>query len=384
MTQTVKLNARLVLRNDSSPNWSSKNPTLLKGELAYDYTLDKFKIGDGTTAWKDLPYLFNQVIEIDGPPSEDSQDVYDSGTIWINTLATPPEIYVLGYEEDTGKIWQKLLTAQSLEGYGLMKKADYTPAADRLKKSGYVDKALVADSLTTPRTINLSGAVAGSGTFNGTQNLTLNTTLSASGVTAGTYAKVTVSDKGLVTAGGSLTAADIPTLPTSKITGLGSAATRTAGTAAGNVPVLDASGKLPEATIPALALTDTYEAANQTAMLALDAQKGDICIRTDLSKTYILAGTGAATVTANWKELRTPTDAVQSVNGKTGAVTLRSDDIPEGVLNFYYSSPRFDKDLAGKTTDDLREGTNLYYTTARVKAFMEDAETVFVMDGGGA
>ncbi len=384
MAQTVKLNARLVLRNDSSPNWSSKNPILLKGELAYDNTLCKFKIGDGTTAWDDLPYLFNQVIEIDSVPSEGSEDTCDSGTIWINTLSTPPEIYILGYEEDTGKTWQKLLTAQSLQGYGLMKKADYTSAADRQKKSGYVDKALSADSLSAQRAINLSGAVVGSGTFNGTQNLTLSTTLAASGVAAGTYAKVTVSDRGLVTAGSSLTAADIPALPTSKITGLGSAATRMAGTAAGNVPVLDAGGKLLESTMPTLALTDTYEAASQTAMLALAAQKGDICIRTDLSKTYILAGTGTASAASNWKELRTPTDAVQSVNGKTGAVTLCSDDIAEGTHNFYYSSPRFDKDLAGKTTNDLPEGTNLYYTTARVKAFMEDAGTVFVMDGGGA
>lgn len=42
--------------------------------------------------------------------------------------------------------------------------------------------------------------------------------LSDSGVTAGSYAKVTVSAKGLVTAGGSLTAADIPNHDWSKIT----------------------------------------------------------------------------------------------------------------------------------------------------------------------
>lgn len=107
---------------------------------------------------------------------------------------------------------------------------------------------------------------------------------------------------------------------------LGTAAACNTGTASGNVPVLDSNGKLNTSIIPSIAITDTFTAANQTAMLALSAQKGDICIRTDINKTFILAEDGASTL-SHWKELATPTDAVTSVNGKTGAVTLTYTDV---------------------------------------------------------
>lgn len=54
---------------------------------------------------------------------------------------------------------------------------------------------------------------------------------------------------------------------------LGTAAAKDVGAAAGNVPVLDASGKLVESVIPAVAITDTFVVDSQTAMLALNAQK---------------------------------------------------------------------------------------------------------------
>ena len=58
------LNTRVILRNDSIKNWQD-NPSmvLLKGEVGIEFDPDagtdaavKFKIGDGTTPWKDLPY----------------------------------------------------------------------------------------------------------------------------------------------------------------------------------------------------------------------------------------------------------------------------------------------------------------------------------------
>ena len=110
---------------------------------------------------------------------------------------------------------------------------------------------------------------------------------------------------------------------------LGTAASKNTGTASGNVPVLDSNGKLADSVIPAVAITDTYEASSQDAMLKLDAQKGDICIRSDLNKSFVLQTTPASTLD-NWKELRTPTDAVLSVNGKKGAVTLNLDNIDDG------------------------------------------------------
>ena len=76
---------------------------------------------------------------------------------------------------------------------------------------------------------------------------------------------------------------------------LGTAASKNTGTSPDNVPILDSNGKLAESVIPAVAITDTYVVANKTAMLALNAQKGDIAIRSDLNKSFVLQATPAST-----------------------------------------------------------------------------------------
>jgi parallel beta-helix repeat protein len=90
---------------------------------------------------------------------------------------------------------------------------------------------------------------------------------------------------------------------------------------ANGVATLDSNAKIPTAQLPALAITDTFPVASQAAMLALTAEVGDVAVRTDLNKSFILKTAGASTL-GNWQELLTPTDAVLSVNGQTGAVSL--------------------------------------------------------------
>jgi len=102
--------------------------------------------------------------------------------------------------------------------------------------------------------------------------------------------------------------------------GLGTVATLNTGTGSGNVPVLDGSGKLVTSILPAMALTDTFVVASQAAMLALSAEQGDLAIRTDVNKSFVLSSNNPSTL-ADWKELLTPTDAVLSVAGLTGAIT---------------------------------------------------------------
>ena len=107
---------------------------------------------------------------------------------------------------------------------------------------------------------------------------------------------------------------------------LGTVAEKNTGTTSGTIPIIDINGKLDQSILPALAITDTFPVASQASMLALSTQVGDVAIRTDLSKSFILKAE-PATVLANWQELLTPTDAVQSVNGKVGAVSLTKSDI---------------------------------------------------------
>lgn len=87
-------------------------------------------------------------------------------------------------------------------------------------------------------------------------------------------------------------------------------------------------GKIPLTQIPAIAISETFVVPSEVAMLLLTAQTGDIAVRTDIDKSYILAGSDATSL-ADWQELRSPTDAVQSVAGKTGAVTLVAADITD-------------------------------------------------------
>lgn len=75
-----------------------------------------------------------------------------------------------------------------------------------------------AAALATARTIAVTGDGSWSVSFNGGSNVSAVFTLSNSGVTAGSYCKVTVNGKGLVTSGDNLTAVDIPALDWSKIT----------------------------------------------------------------------------------------------------------------------------------------------------------------------
>lgn len=50
------LNTKIVMRNDTAANWTEKNSVLMKGEFGVETDTNKFKIGDGTKAWADLPY----------------------------------------------------------------------------------------------------------------------------------------------------------------------------------------------------------------------------------------------------------------------------------------------------------------------------------------
>lgn len=114
------------------------------------------------------------------------------------------------------------------------------------------------------------------------------------------------------------------------------------------VATLGADQKIPTSQLPALAITNTFVVLNQSEMLALSAETGDIAVRIDLNKSFILTANDPS-VLGNWQELLTPTDAVLSVNGFTGAITL--------------------------TTSDISEGSNLYFTNARSRSSISETIT---------
>lgn len=241
-----------------------------------------------------------------------------------------------------------------------------TIGADGTMTIGKASEAVAADTATTlatGRTISVAGDATGtSPVFDGSANVTIPLVLANSGVVAGTFTKVTVDAKGRVTEGvANLTAADIPELTLAKISDAGTAAAKDFGTAEGNVPVLGAGGKLSEAVIPAIAITDTFVVDSQAAMLALEAQQGDVAVRTDVNKTFILKVALASTL-ANWVELETPTDAVTSVNGLTGAVTLTTSEVAEGS-NLYFTTARANANWITHASTELTDSDTLLRTT---------------------
>lgn len=47
---------QIQLRRDVAANWEAANPILAQGEIGVNLTNQRFKLGDGTTAWKELAY----------------------------------------------------------------------------------------------------------------------------------------------------------------------------------------------------------------------------------------------------------------------------------------------------------------------------------------
>lgn len=505
MAENVTLKTKILLRNDTKAEWASVNPVLGKGELGIESDTRLFKFGDGVTAWKDLKYADTEhavLKEADPTPSDAS---YSLGTKWVNTT-NKKTFLLLGVTEGSAD-WQQIALMKDLSnlGAGDMLKSQF--ATNEKVGQGYVDKAIMADTATnateaehatsadtatnatnatnattanklaSAQNITLTGDATGSASFDGSAEASIAVTLKDSGVSGGTYTKVTVDSKGIVTSAENITAEDLPSgisvdkisglgtaakantgtsegnipvigtgntldasiipdIALSKVTGAGTAASKNTGTAEGEVPILGAEGKLDESVLPALAITDTFEVDSEDAMLGLEAQKGDVAVRSDVHKSFILKQTPASEI-GNWVELRTPTDTVLSVNSKTGAVVLTTDDInegstkqyfteeraksvfdtnfstafdealagkttdnlPQGTTNKYYNEKSFDASLAGKSTDNVKEGsTNLYYTEDRASAnFKTHASTelkdsasllrntdTFIIDGGKA
>lgn len=92
----------------------------------------------------------------------------------------------------------------------------------------------------------------------------------------------------------------------------------------------DLTGKVPKEDLPDLGIAP-MPVKSEAEMLNLPAVVGNMAIRTDLGKTFVLMEEPASTL-GNWLELVTTSD-VQSVNGKTGNVQLTKADVGLGNVN---------------------------------------------------
>jgi hypothetical protein len=156
--------------------------------------------------------------------------------------------------------------------------------------------------------------------------------LSETGVTAGEYPKVTVDAKGRVTDGTTLEAADIPDITLAKITDAGTAAAKNTGISVGNVAEVSATGKLPEAIIPAIEPPDSGVTAGAYTKVTVNA-KGHVTDGTTLEAADIPDITLAKISDAG-------TSASHDVGTSTGEVPIVGADgrLPSSVLPDFPSS----------------------------------------------
>lgn len=254
-TQTLK-NVILQLRTGSATQWAASTRILAVGEPGVETDTGRIKVGDGTNLWSGLPWSGAAISKStsNGSLMVNGADI----VVYALPVATSDVLGGVKSSSGTGKV-----TVDSTTG------------------TASVSNVASADKLSTERTISLSGDVTGSGSFDGSAGLAITTALAGQAFTAGTYTKVTVNTKGIVTGVANISESDLPSgISVGKISGLGSAATKNTGTASGNVPILGSDGKLDTAVLPALAITNTFTATSKADMIKLTAQTGDVCVIT--------------------------------------------------------------------------------------------------------
>jgi len=212
-----------------------------------------------------------------------------------------------------------------------------------------VDLANKANKWTTARTLTLSGKVTGLTSFDGSGNITMTTALNAvttNDISEGTNKYYTDARARLA----------ISSISDSNITSLISYDDTT-----GQIKYRANTSYITEGSN--LYFTNTRADTRADARIAASSINALADVDTTTSAPtngQVLTWTGSA-----W----TPTSvsggsgAVSSVNTKTGAVVLSTDDVTEGTSNLYFTNSRWDTRLAAKSTDNLSEGsTNKYFS----------------------
>jgi hypothetical protein len=132
------------------------------------------------------------------------------------------------------------------------------------------------------------------------------------------------------------------------------------------------NGVLSSSQIPSITITDTFEASTEAEMLSLvGAEKGDICIRSDETKTYVLAGEDK-TVLSNWKMLKFP-DGIGPIQTALDAEILRAQGA-EAELAALISAESSARSAAILVETQAREAAILAEVSARELAVQGESE----------
>ncbi len=283
----------------------SNSLTTLKSSLALDKvsnTADSLKpISKPTQSVLDLKLNFADSTKVFVTPTQLSKINFSSGAVTVDTTSISNRINLKLNQSDT--------TA-------LLKKSDTTNIYNRINL-----KLNSADTSSLSNRINLKLNQTDTSTLSNRINLKLNIT-----DTSSLFRKTQVGAKN------------------------GAAS-------------LDALGKIPSVQIPAISFSsvDVVKTLEEMLSLPLTRVVGSIAVRLDSSKNFVLASLPASN-RANWVELINPDAPVQTVNGKSGNVTLVKSDFPD-ELDKVDNTSDLNKPVSNAMQDSLNTRLNIKDTS---------------------
>lgn len=412
-------NVRIQLKHDTAANWATSTITLMAGEMAIETDTKKFKIGDGTKTFAQLPYA-----DADGiTASRGSADANKVIKTDENGLLDDSFLKAITANQDTDNTdtATSVLTSASIDNRGRTTAttkmgiaAASTGTSDAAKlvqanASGKLDDTFLNDAFTgtpgtfTKVTVDAKGRVTAAtdiataditdrvATTDGTStNAGKAIITDATGELADSFLKaVTRTNTASANNGATSVIASITSDTKGRVTATTTLdATVEGGVAAasGKLVKLNAAGKLADSIIPPLAIGEVYGPVDTLADVATTAagvpvQTGDMAIvqavkgasETDEAFAtrqlddglYIYKGDNGTYSTSNFAAVKTPGESVQSVNGKTGrVVVIGTDDINEGSTHLYYTDARVDTYVKGHiASTDLTDGSTVLHNT---------------------
>lgn len=282
MATTKTINTRIQLRYDTLTNWQSEATAgkgallvLNKGEMALCYVpaittgttqtapTVLFKVGDGTTTFKDLPWGGAVAADVYAWAKTPTKPTYtaaeiqglpeDTDTQYKIEIDATDSSKINLYAKDKGGAWgTEPVASATVPKYTLTKgtangtvKFNGTDVAVHGLKSAAYAETTAFDAAGTANTVKteLTGATTDAWATNKTLNAVYNeataaataasaaqttaeaaqatadkAAVAATGLTGATKTKITYNSQGIVTAGEDLAASDIPNLAASKIT----------------------------------------------------------------------------------------------------------------------------------------------------------------------
>ena len=277
--------------------------------------------------------------------------VFDSATGAVSNLQGQPGSYYLDYNNFTNKPTIPVDVSDLTDTGGLIGGSSFSGAyADLTGKPG-IDE-IISVGATTSRALTVGdltvSSLAGAGGLSGFSAITGNSTGNITG-----YNSITAANS-LTVAGQSFVGTDIIEWNTAY--GWGDHSTAGYQASADLNSAIDAHLNQSN---PASGYVLSWNGTDY-AWVAQTGGGGSSTL-VDLSDTTI-------TTPANGDIIKYNGNAW--VNETLASIPVDTDSLIEGSASFYYTQSRFDSSFAAKSTTDLSEGTNLYYTDARVLNYL--------------